>query len=269
MRFSSPLLLMPVYTTTFPADETPISEGGVWVHTSSGITSPLSLGGTAFPNDTGVSDDSYVRYTRGGMGADYELIGTVLRSASLLAGDGNTHELELHVHMTESATQAFTYEVDFSHFGGDSSGYSLVRWDGYPSSFTVLSLAQDNTGFPAPIPDDYKLKVRVVGSIITISGSSDGGATYTQFAHYDFQNDATKYTTGEPAFAMYSGVGLPDMQWFGFKDITITSIDSAYAPVGYNAYHPGLSPGLGGISSARFAASNLLPVSPPPSVAVD
>jgi hypothetical protein len=223
---------MAVYSTTFPVDEDPISEGGVWNHTSTGITKPISVGGTAFPKDTGADDDSYVRYTVGDMGTDYRVEGTVFRDANLLVGDTDTFELELHFHGSESGTGVSSYEQVIEHFGGDS-GRTIVRWDDLPASFTVLTLTVDASGIPSPIADGYKIRSEVVQNVISWCLSTDGGATFNQFDHYNYVSDATKYSTGDPGFGLYSGnANLPNMRYFGFKDITITSLAPAVAITG-------------------------------------
>jgi hypothetical protein len=215
------------FTSTFNATETPMVDDGGWTSQASGMTrirTSTANGGIAFPNDTGGDDDSYAYRNNWGSN-DYSIKATVWRDPSLTAGDLNTHELELHFHVSDSASGASLYEIDFAHFGGDT-GYSLVRWDNYNAggggSATVLSVTQDNSGFPAPLADGYVIKGDVYGTIIGIYLSTDGGANFTLYAHYDFGSDATKYMTGNPGIGCYTNDNA-NANLLAFRDVTITT----------------------------------------------
>lgn len=214
-------------TFTFNANENPFVGDGGWSSLATGLTrvqTSTTAGGIAFPTDAGGDDDSYATRSPWTGGNDYTISGVVYRNASLLVGDVNTHEVELHVHVTDSASGPTLYEADFSHFGGDSA-LALVRWDNYNAggggSATPLTLTTDNTGFPSPIADGTILQVSVTGSVIAISANAGSGMV--QYVHYDFSGDATKYTTGNPGFGVYSG-DPPNNNLFGWKSITLPDL---------------------------------------------
>lgn len=211
------------YTTTFPANEDPISEGGVWLQNNTNRAKVLTTGGNAF--GTGTNNDGYAYIAGAG---DSVIETTVFRSASLLDTEPNSYEIE-HLHrLTDAAGFTSCYEVDMGYAG---SVINIVLWSG-ASSFAVLSgLVTDNNFFPAGTGDQIRNGNKIKTECVLLPSPrinvyADVGSGYVLYFHYvlgtDTTNDAVPLASGDPAISFFTTIGSSNL--LGFSDATITPI---------------------------------------------
>lgn len=143
------------YSTDFPLDEDPISEGGAW----SAIASPWlrirTIDGIAKPNDyvTGYNDN-YAMLS--GFGPDVEITATVY-----IGGQAPYGEILLLARIEQTETTLRCYEFLYD---GDGA-VQLMRWNGPSGDFSPIG---GETGPAGPLQDMDQLRMRVVGDTITI-----------------------------------------------------------------------------------------------------
>lgn len=218
---------MATYTTSFPANENPLSESGTWHFNNVAGKTPLqSTGGNCFPTDVGPGPDDSYGYLSGF--GDSVISTTVFRSASLLDANANSHEIE-HLHrLTDDASDTVCYEVDMPFFGGTPG---VVRWFGAQGFNVLNNVVQDNAGWPdgisGQIRDAFVIKTELVAGQINIY--CDSGSGFVLYFHYvlgaDTVNDNPPIASGDPALGAFSPTSSGDPStWFGFKDATITSV---------------------------------------------
>src|SRR5262249_54751661 len=152
-----------VYTTSFPTNENPLSEGGKWLHTDATLTKCKSVGGRAFGTQTGTSgyDDSNAYLT--GFGNDHEVEAVIYRNPDIRGGGDRECEILLHwsddgpLRSTQYGdTHANGYEINVQHAG---SYMQLGRFKG-------ALLAQVNR-FAMPKSGD-KFRARIEGQRIRV-----------------------------------------------------------------------------------------------------
>jgi hypothetical protein len=203
------------YTTTFPLNENPISEGGLWLQTDVTNTKVQTVGGNAFGTQAdgpySPYDDSHTYMT--GFGNDYEIEGIVYLASPSLPNEPN-HEIELLLRYTDDNpvrstpygdTHANGYEINIHHNGGY---LNLGRWKGD----ALVSLY----GPVVPATGD-RFKARIVGQTISVYWNET-----LLFTHTD--NDPTwKITTGHPGFGFFINPGGGNTN-FGFSSIRIQAL---------------------------------------------
>lgn len=177
------------FSTNFPTNENPISQGGLWTcGRAVGLdwNSPQSISGQGgFPGAaTSVSFDDSIAHLSG-FNANHFAQGTVVNTVA----DGNGHETEILLRFNITAHSATGYEVYWS----TNEGINLVRWNGPIGDFTYI----DSNGSFTPSTGRV-LKATVVGSLITVF--VDGVPIISH-------SDST-WTTGNPGmgFGPYPGV---------------------------------------------------------------
>ncbi|MBS0367657.1 MAG: hypothetical protein JSS57_00505 [Proteobacteria bacterium] len=194
------------FSTTFPATENPISQGGIWVNgrdtgidwknlktNGSGVFAESLTGQTA-----GVYDDGIAHLSTGyhSFAANQYVQATVYRAASYTAG----HEIELLLRFQITAHNARGYEVYWS----TNDGLALVRWEGAVNSFTPLV----NTSLVAN--DGDVLRFEASGSTLTVKVNGV----------QKLQTTDSTWTTGQPGIGNnpYDAAGTPTS--FGWKNYT-------------------------------------------------
>jgi hypothetical protein len=200
----------PTYTTTFNLTETPISEGGVWhrlsgnVFTDVGTANGIAFG-TNGARDT--YDDSYALLS--GFGPDQTAEAVVFRSTSLVSGP-ITHEVELLLRFSDTATTARGYECTFN-YAGDVLG---ARWNGTLGDFTPLNVSGGAGNLGRDLVSGDVIKCAIAGSTISfyINGVLRGQATDSTFA------------SGQPGIGFFTRpLGVNDNPNFGLSSYTVTS----------------------------------------------
>lgn len=201
-----------VYTTTFPTDQNPLSEGGRWLHMDPTLTKCKVVGTRAFGTQTGTSgyDDSSAYMV--GFGDNHEVEGTVWRNPNL-SGGGN-REVEILLRWTDDGpvrstpygqTQANGYEINVQHAG---QYMQLGRFKG--------ALLQQVDSYAFPQTGD-KFRARVEGQRIRVWWNDVLKIDYTD-------NDASfRIARGNPGIGFYVSGGAPNTD-FGFDGVTIRSL---------------------------------------------
>jgi hypothetical protein len=193
------------YTTNFDLMENPISEAGVWHHTSNAWTNVSTAGGIAFGTNgmANTYDDSYALLS--GFGPDQQAQAVVVRSPNLVLNI--THEVELLLRMSDSASTAQGYECAFSYFGG----VQIVRWDGALGTFTVLPTSGPGTIGREFVTNDV-IKATIVGNVIS---AYINGVLIAQVV------DPT-YSSGQPGIGFFTRPGGNSAN-FGMTSYTASS----------------------------------------------
>jgi hypothetical protein len=165
------------YSTTFPTDESPVSESRNWVNNGLDWTLVNTSGGLAFgtQGNGGAYDDSYAHLT-GAWSPNQEASAVVHK-----AGTSGLMEVELHLRVTDGPHSVTLYEVNFAH---DGAYVDFIRWRGplgtRLSDFTYL-VPTGTFHVSGGVRDGDTLTARIVGNVITayVNGMSVGTATDT------------------------------------------------------------------------------------------
>jgi hypothetical protein len=162
-----PIPLPTSYTTSFPLNESPISEGVIW---SNGLATGLdwnnvkTLGGIAFGAAiSGGFDDcnAHLDPSDYNFAPDHQVTVTVVRAAAYTPG--SSHEIELLLRFLITPHSARGYEITFPF--ANSTQVQVVAWNGALNDFTVLSGTQTNGG---NIANGDSLSAKIVGNTITV-----------------------------------------------------------------------------------------------------
>lgn len=207
---------MAPYSTTFAANENPLSEGGAWLQHNVNKAKVVTTGGNAF--GTGANVDGYAYLP--GFG-DSVIETTVFRDATLSDTEPNTYEVE-HLHrLTDDAGNTSCYEVDFPYYAG--TNVLIVRWFG-GSGFNVLNGLVVDQSFPNQLRDGYKIKTEIPPTKDRINIYMDTGSGYVLYLHYVFGTDAVNdnppLLTGDPAISFFTTISSSNL--LGFKDVLVT-----------------------------------------------
>lgn len=128
------------FFTDFPANETPISEGGNWTRPGPSVftNGMFTLGGRAFGAAAASGTNDAVAC----------LVGAYLPNQDITAvfyengGTIGAAEIELHLNVTFNSTDIHLYECDM--INGQS--VNLVKWQGPQSSIFIFTLEAGTTG---------------------------------------------------------------------------------------------------------------------------
>ena len=230
MAYLLPWLLSNIlFTTTFPVDETPISQGGLWLkQTSEGGASDhtgwhgmITSGGNIKPRFNsgptgggplaGEYDDCYA-YLSGSWPTNLRAEATIYRGA------GNK-EIELLFRVSDQASPArvFAYECLFDLAVGS---VEIARWNGAPTDYTTFTIASPGEYF-----DGDRVAVTITGTnpvIITCYRAPAADPTnWTQIAQHQ-DSDPTRLTTGAPGIGAFCRTNAlnPSLD-YGLKDYTL------------------------------------------------
>lgn len=209
------------YFTAFPLTEDPISEGGRWNNqgaATGGWTVVQTTPGLAFSTNTlGGTADSYAYLT--GFGNDYQITATTFRDPSVV--DGQDFENELHIRMTDNATNVFTYEFLTSPSVG-GAGYQFVKWEGPNGSFTDLTSNVTDSGLAHGTPqngDVYSIRVQGKNVIAWVNRQK----MFTYVLGSGALETSSPYTTGNPGLGFDLTAGLTT-SLYGWSNIEVTAI---------------------------------------------
>lgn len=195
------------YSTNFDRDESPISEGGAWVHLGLDWTFVDTEDGIAFGTQTGTNelDDSYAHLT--GFPPDVMVSAVVHIDATI--DPSCTHEVEIHLRWSDGANHARGYECLVS-LGGSAQ---IFRWNGALADYTLL----DNSGVPAGmLQDGDTVSASAVGDVITL---------FVNDVQVAQASDST-WTDGNPGmgFFLRANSGCDTRGVMGFTSYTASSI---------------------------------------------
>lgn len=194
------------YSTTFPLNESPISENGNWVNNASGAFNHpvITTGGHAVGPSSNGDNDSIA-----------QLVGTYGRDQTITArayhsGSSGAAEIELHLRMrTLSTGEVYTYEVDIIP---SLSEINLMKWSGTQGS--VVQLA---TVAISAVNDGDTFVASAIGpgnaTVFTIQLNGTTLLTYT---------DTSAFTAGNPGIGLDAG-NSSDGANFGWADFSVTT----------------------------------------------
>jgi hypothetical protein len=200
-----------IYTTGFPLNENPISEGGNWINgksngldwadvaTTNGMAIGLESGFTGYDDGTAL--------LIGIWGSNQTASATVFTTNRM---SGNVYEeVEIRLRSSISAHSCTGYEVNFS-LKPDSSAYvEIVRWNGPLGNFTYVKTA---SGIQCILHTGDKITGTITNDTITayING--------TQIV----QGTDTRFTTGNPGIGIFIQGKAGVNGDYGFTSYTAT-----------------------------------------------
>src|SRR5690349_24525949 len=200
------------FSTTFPATENPISEGGKWINTVGGTwNAPVSTAGGTPGHAVGLGSSGFndsIAMLTGSFTADQQVTATAYRG-----GASGAAEIDLHLRMTMlpgSPDRVFTYEIDVVP---SLRAITIARWNGPQGNFTNL-----NTGFISGINDGDVIDATVTGpataAVITVKLNGVTIVTAT---------DTAGLSAGNPGMGFDAGTQA-DGANFGIRSFTATSL---------------------------------------------
>lgn len=180
------------YSTTFAADEDPLSESGAWqARVNTILTDMKSVAATGRANakalGLGAYDDSAALLT--GYAADVELTCTVFKDVTINTGAG--HECEILHRASQTTTVSTQYECLFS-FNGN---IQCFRWfsNGGTQDFELQTALLGGESKGGEFVTGDRIRARICGSILILSYLTSGG-TETLLGVYN----NTVVTSGQP-----------------------------------------------------------------------
>lgn len=217
-RRSGAVLLPSSYSTTFPATENPISEGGVWRHNPNNgwnTAKVRTVGGAARPNalsgQGGSTDDAYalLDLAKVAVPANVEVIVT------LDLGTGTTQEHEILLRASDSDTGVTAYECLYNANGGS---VQIMRWNGPLGNYTEITGSASSPGSGST---GNQLRATIVGPNITFYWRANSGAAWTQIGT---ATDST-YANGSAGIAFFAtAAGGGSIDACGFTDFALNAL---------------------------------------------
>jgi hypothetical protein len=213
------------YSTSFPATENPISEGGNWINgAATGVswgnvqTKPGLVFGTIVNGDPPYNDS--IAVLTGVWGQNQAVQGTV----NINATDSSSQaEVELHLNTTITENNITGYELDFSVLSGNPY-IVIVRWNGPLNSFCYIntgSTCSSPKSVPVAIHNGDVVSATNVNGLITVYVNGVSEATATD----------TTYTGGSPGVGFWNvGGNTGDLAHYGFSEFTATDGSSSGGP---------------------------------------
>lgn len=205
------------YTTSFPATENPLSEGGVWLSPSpsnTGVVPVQTTPGFAFGTQDPATEYDSVALLAGTWGTAQDVSAVCQINVS---GPSREVELLLNGTIVPGAPGNVTlYEADFIIAGT----VGIVRWDNPPTTYTFL------TG-QVSLPGG----ALVTGDIVRFTNNGSGLLTVYVNGVQVLQVTDTALTGGHPGIGFFDSFGyggaLTDQ---GFSSMTATDGVSALVP---------------------------------------
>ena len=183
------------WSTTFPATENPISQGGVWL---GGLADGLD-----WQNFQTGSSHAYAAAFSSTPPPPYNDALAILKSSAFACASNqyaeivvfravaynpsNSHECGMFIRFSLSANNAHGYEAYLNH----SANFSIIRWNGLLNDFTPLTTT--GPGPTAPVDGDV-LRFEVVGSTLKYYQNGTLVATATD----------TTYTSGQAGMQSFA-----------------------------------------------------------------
>jgi hypothetical protein len=210
-RVSGASLSSKTYTTTFDATENPLSEGGVWVNTSTFWGKFQTVGGSAFGTQYSPTDyDDNLMILQGyGFGPNQRVTVVVDLDDAAAAGWSFAHEVEIHLRGYFSGNTYRGYEM----MKGLGYSANVGRWNGATNSVDIIETY--NTG-GTPLANGDVLVAEINGNYMTMTqnGTLILAATDSTFAD------------GDPGIGSFNRTSTPDgsVLKHGFKSFLAETI---------------------------------------------
>jgi len=191
-----------LYSTTFPATENPISQGGIWVNggdTGGSWHNVQTVPGNAHAADF-VAESGLERYsdalsilsTSLTFNANQYAEGHVYRVPGYAPSVG--HEIELLLRFSISSGDAHGYEV----LWGRAGGMAIVRWNGSLGGYTPSSVDGQDIGIAAT---DDVLRAEIIGNILSVYKNTVLQASINITT--DFAGGGSVWSTGQPGIGFW------------------------------------------------------------------
>lgn len=192
----------PTYSTSFPLDELPISEGGAWSHAGRLWTYVQTESGIAHGTQTGEGryDDSYAYLS--GFPPDQQACAVIHKGSP-----AGYQEVEVLLRWSDSEDSARGYEC-FIHHSGQYA--KIVRWNGPYENFTTIA---EVGNVVAPKGGDV-IRATALGNVITLYLNNQVLAQAT---------DST-YSAGNPGMGFFKDRDGAANTEFGFESYTATGL---------------------------------------------
>jgi hypothetical protein len=196
-----------VYSTNFPAAESPLSEGGKWINGKTvGVdwNNVQSVPGKAFGAAFAAGYDDDIAVLTTSFAANQYAEATVYRASGY--APGVNHEVELLLRFKITPNNARGYEVLWAHQGI----MAIVRWNGPVGDYTPLL---DNVQIGAAVDGDV-LRAEITGDVIKVfkNGSLVGTGPSN-----------TTWTDGQPGVGFWPKPGSTQ-QNYGWKNFKAGSL---------------------------------------------
>lgn len=201
----------------FTGTENPLSEGGIWLaNTNTLLTGFQKTGGRAIGLSVGPTDsydDSAALLN--GYGNNVMLTATVFKGTGLAS---TTHEMELLLRATQSASVSVQYEALFSYTGG----VQFVRWfnNGGSQDFAFITADSGPESLGRELITGDRIRAICTGSTFTLQVIEANDTVNTLGVYTNAVIASGKPGIG--AFTRASEGG--DLTKFNFEDFSITEI---------------------------------------------
>lgn len=200
------------YTTSFPLDEDPMSEGGRWVQggTVGLLWSDIrTSGGRAYNKQSGGNgfDDGTAILT-GEWGADQDATIVAYWGARV---SGMNQEVEIRLRSNVAANSNTGYEILWGH-GYDYDYHQIWRWDGGYNQFTSFYQEQHSTN------NGDVLRATITGTNPVVITTYINGVQAAQIS----DSSAGRFTTGNPGIGMYQLNGYDNQTNYGIESFDVT-----------------------------------------------
>jgi hypothetical protein len=189
-----------LYSTSFPATENPLSEGGKWINGQVvGIDwlNLASVPGLAYAPSGNPTDYNDSMAIVAGTWAPDQYVRTVVRFPTI--DQQYIQEVEIRLRTTIAAHSVTGYEV--------IGGTQIVRWNGPAGDFTVLT----DEGPYAALHDGDVFEARIVDNVITV---------YINGVQVNRVVDST-FTSGSPGIGLFTRNPTPDP--YGFSSFSASN----------------------------------------------
>jgi hypothetical protein len=200
---------MKSYSTHFPRDENPISEGGIWINGKADghdWYDVITRNGVAYGAESAGEYTDPTALLKGEWGRNQVAAGTVY---SKNPTDRYFQEVELRLRSTLAAGHCTGYEVFWRCLKTDKAYAEIVRWNGKVKDWT--SLAKLN-GAQYGVKHGDIVKATIIGNVIK---------GYVNGVEVISVTDTT-YTTGNPGIGFNYGVEKTNAD-FGFSSFEVES----------------------------------------------
>lgn len=205
------------FSTSFSGTENPLSEGGIWLsNTNTLLTAFQKTGGRAvgLAVGAGAYDDSAALLD--GFGNDVEMTVTVFKDATI--DTDATHEVELLMRATQSASVSVQYEALFS-FNGN---IQFVRWfnNGGSQDFEFLSPTSGTESLGRALITGDRVRARCQGSTFTLQVIEADNTVHTLGVYTN-----TAIASGKPGIGAFTRAGDGgNLTKFCLEDFSITEV---------------------------------------------
>lgn len=198
------------YSTSFPASQTPVSEGGNWIlpwpaQFPTGMNSIAGVGAFGDAASSGFQDSVST------------LVGTnygptqVFDCVVAITGGYGAAEVEIHARTTFDTSHIYLYEIDIIPA---ATRIDLVRWNG---GFGDVSLLNTGTLGAVADGDHFTVSVTNSGSDVLITAAHKG---VTIVSVTDTAPNA-RYLAGNPGMGGdIGGSGSPNIGWKSYSVVT-------------------------------------------------